>query len=116
MNDTLIIYNSDHSELLGKNEMIGHNSPVCPEISFVPTIMIYPNLPDSCIISSIMNHVDLFPTMLDILDVDHDPDFDGQSMINEPPNESRYTTYKSKFLDDKIPLINIRLQFNRTWD
>jgi hypothetical protein len=66
--NTLIIFTSDHGELLGEyGGLVGHGRPSCPELVYVPTVFIHPSLNRQIIPDKIIRHVDFFPTILSIL-------------------------------------------------
>lgn len=116
LDDTLVIYTSDHGELLGENGMIGHNSPMCPETVYVPSVFIHPDLPSGSIVDGVIGHVDLFPTILDVLDVDPGSSFDGRSLVDDWTAEPRCTIYHNEFLTDRVPITDGRLRFDGVWD
>lgn len=64
LEDTLIIYTSDHGELLGEGGMLGHNSPILPELVYVPTVFMNPEIKPREIDETTFGHVDLLPTAL----------------------------------------------------
>ena len=65
---TLVIFTSDHGELLGEyGGLVDHGRPPCPELIYVPTIFIHPSIAPEIIESNIMRHVDLYPTIASIL-------------------------------------------------
>jgi arylsulfatase A-like enzyme len=64
--DTLIIFMSDHGELLGERGLVSHSSPSCPELVYVPTVFIHPNIGTGRRDETI-GHVDLVPTVTSIL-------------------------------------------------
>ena len=47
LDDTLVIFTSDHGELLGERGTVSHNDPACPELTFVPTVFIHDDLSKS---------------------------------------------------------------------
>jgi hypothetical protein len=69
--DTLVVYTSDHGELLGEYGFFGHTHLATPEIVYVPTTLIHPSLtPESA--EALFHHVDLLPTIeasVDDLDI-----------------------------------------------
>lgn len=69
LEDTLVVYTSDHGELLGEGGMFGHNGPIRPELVYVPTVFIHPDL-SSAKSEAHFSHVDLLSTILDPLDAD----------------------------------------------
>ena len=65
---TLVIFTSDHGELLGEyGGLVDHGRPPCPELIYVPTIFIHPSIAPEIIETNIMRHVDLYPTIASIL-------------------------------------------------
>lgn len=80
--NTLIIFTSDHGELLGEKKVFrsrkGHNKPMCRELNVVPTVLI--------------NHeaefdkartIDLVPTALSILDREKSLETDGKDLTTK---------------------------------
>jgi arylsulfatase A-like enzyme len=81
--DTLVVFISDHGELLGEyGGLYGHGHPMCPELVYVPTVFVHPDLPHSDQHrKGIAEHIDILPTVYDILSVTSD-DMDGQSLAS----------------------------------
>lgn len=68
--ETLIVFLSDHGELLGEyGGIVGHGNLTAPEVVYVPTVFIHPDLPRgrSFEKEGVLRHVDLYPTICDIL-------------------------------------------------
>jgi len=64
MDRTLVIFTSDHGELLGEyGGLTGHVRPPCPELVYVPTVFIHPLIKNKKTEESIMRHVDLYKPM-----------------------------------------------------
>lgn len=82
LDETLVVFTSDHGELLGEYGLVGHGSPLCPELVYVPTVFIHPTLPRGINVS-IMRHVDLFPTILTALDMEIPEQCEGESVFLE---------------------------------
>ncbi|MGM0718610.1 MAG: sulfatase-like hydrolase/transferase [Halobacteriota archaeon] len=67
--DTLVIYTSDHGELLGEYGFFGHTHLATPEICYVPTMFVHPALePEPR--DELLHHTDLLPSIGDALGVD----------------------------------------------
>jgi len=82
LNRTLIIFTSDHGENLGeRGKLLFHNFPVCPELVYVPFILIHPLIPKGEIKNEIIRHVDLLPTIIDILRFDVNWNFEGINIL-----------------------------------
>lgn len=64
--ETLVIYTSDHGEILGEYGFFGHTHMATPEVVYVPTTFIHPSL-ESGEQDQLFHHVDLLPTVEEIL-------------------------------------------------
>ncbi|GAH36196.1 unnamed protein product, partial [marine sediment metagenome] len=84
LNDTVIIISSDHGEELGQHEisgqkMYGHVGLHEPVV-FVPLILWQPKiLPRGKRIKGFAQHVDIVPTILDLMGMKKRPKLDGKS-------------------------------------
>ena len=118
LDDTLVIYTSDHGEMLGENGLLGHNGPMRPELVYVPTAFIHPEIPADKSDTDLMHHVDLLPTVCDLLDrgETYVSEMDGSSMLSDCSNEPRPTFWSNQFLPDSIPLFSGRLAYRGVWD
>ena len=84
--NTLIVFTSDHGELLGEyGGLTGHGRPPCPELVYVPTVFIHKSLNqkdnDK---NSIMRHVDLYPTISSLLNKKLYYETDGIDLNKNP--------------------------------
>lgn len=85
--DTLIIFTSDHGELLGEyGGLTYHNRPPCPELVYVPTIFIHPSLKSQTDKDNVISHVDLFPTISSILGQEVFYQMDGTNLLQNRPS------------------------------
>ncbi|WP_323174535.1 sulfatase-like hydrolase/transferase [Natrialba sp. PRR66] len=120
--DTLVIYTSDHGELLGEGGELGHSSPMRPELVYVPTLFCHPELPTTTIDDAAFHHADLLPTVLDVLGVDvatrtaGRAPFDGRSAAAEMPTGPRPCTYENQVLPASIPFLSGSLNYQGAWD
>lgn len=84
--DTLIIFTSDHGELLGEyGGLTSHGRPSCPELVYVPTVFIHPLLKQAKINNIIIRHVDLYPTISSILNKKISFKVDGVDLTRDSP-------------------------------
>jgi len=117
LDETLVIYTSDHGELLGEGGMLGHNSPMRPELVYVPTVFVHPELTRRTITDSIFRHVDLLPTVLDVLgEDDAPPSTDGESLFTSGGVATGCTFYKSSFISNEFPGLTGVLHYEGVWD
>ena len=116
--ETLVIYTSDHGELLGEGGMFGHTSPMRPELVYVPTVFMHPNLPAGSFDRTLFRHVDLLPTVLEILGYDErgeDATLDS-SLLSDEDNGPAVSRYKLEFLSVDLPQVSGELHFEGVWD
>lgn len=69
--DTLVVYTSDHGELLGEYGFLGHTHAATPEVVYVPTTFIHPDL-EAGHVDGLFHHVDLLPTVADAISLNVD--------------------------------------------
>lgn len=67
--ETLIIFASDHGQMLGEHSHVGESYPACPEIAYVPTTFVHPSLAANER-EELFRHIDLAPTIAGILETD----------------------------------------------
>jgi len=118
LEDTLVIYTSDHGEMLGENGLLGHNGPMCPELVYVPTVFIHPQLPARQEQDTPMHHVDLLPTICELLDraEGHIEEMDGRSVLSGSFDNPRPCFWSNTFLPDSVPVLSGEMQYNGVWD
>jgi hypothetical protein len=96
LDETLVIFLSDHGELLGEyGGIVGHEHFTAPEVVYVPIVLIHPDLPEgkTCEREGVLRHIDLYPTICSIIGRDS-PAVDGVSLINmEKLPEFGFTFY-----------------------
>jgi len=103
LEETLLVFTSDHGELLGEDGWVGHLTPVYPEVVYVPTLFVHPDLPED-VDQPFMGHVDLLPTLLSALGEPVPETLDGVDVLDPdtPRIEHRYNyAAKSVYLRDR---------------
>jgi arylsulfatase len=83
LEDTIIIYHSDHGEALGED---GHttthpNECFTDELLHVPLVMAGPGLPAGKRISELTENMDILPTLADALGLETDAVLEGKSLL-----------------------------------
>lgn len=79
--DTLIIFISDHGELLGEYGHLGESFPASPELVRVPTTFIHPQLSPRKA-SSVIRHIDIPETVAKLRDLNESPVKTNTSVFN----------------------------------
>jgi len=116
--NTLVIYTSDHGELLGEGGELGHSSPMRPELVYVPTVFIHPELPASSPDDTVVHHTDITATALDLLDANPDvaAELDGSSVADSFSNSPSPSFLHNALLPDWVPLLSGTLEYEGAWD
>lgn len=93
LEDTLVVFTSDHGELLGEYGEYSHGDPVVPELIQVPTVIRHPE--DRTPVADLMSHVDILPTIQECLDMDIPWNHAGASVYSQS-NPHRVSEFVSK--------------------
>lgn len=83
LDNTLLIITSDHGESLTEHEIYFEHHGLYDVSIHVPLIFRYPSkLPEGKKINSLVQHIDIVPTILDIIGINNkNIDFDGKSLL-----------------------------------
>ncbi|MHA2408005.1 MAG: sulfatase [Candidatus Ranarchaeia archaeon] len=79
MDDTLVVLTSDHGTAHGEHGFIGKTACGYREVNRIPLIIRHPKGPNGKTIAQLIWAPDIFPTILDILDIKKTIPFDGKS-------------------------------------
>ncbi len=80
LDDTWVIYTSDHGEQMGEHRMLSKMVPYEHAVR-VPLIMRPPEGIDGRVVDSMVGHIDLSATVRDIAGASSDPGFSGHSLL-----------------------------------
>lgn len=111
--DTLIIYTSDHGELLGEYGLLGHNHVACPELVYVPTTLVHPAL-KSGRSDRLVRNIDIVPTIFDLLGRECEIQVDGESIF-ECNNLMGYNHFEMTFYNKSF-LSGFSNEIRSCWD
>lgn len=79
--NAMIIFTSDHGEMLGFHKLNGKNASAYKEVANIPLIIKYKE--KGKIISYPASHIDLAPTILDYMNIKIPVAFEGKSMMKQ---------------------------------
>ena len=82
LKDTAIVFTADHGDEFGEHGGRHHGHTLYEEMVHVPLWLYSPNLP-SQEVSAPMSHIDIAPTLLDLLGLRAEPRFQGVSWLGE---------------------------------
>lgn len=114
LESTLVVYTSDHGELLGEGGMLGHNGPMRPELIEVPTVFVHPSLPSIHVDDRYFRHVDLLPTLLMALNSENGHETEGVPATQEPSMPA-LSFYRSEFPTGRLPGLSGELHYEGVW-
>lgn len=113
--ETLLVYTSDHGELLGEYGLLGHNHVAVPELVYVPTTFVHPSL-DSGERDRTLRHIDLVPTLAKVLKTDQlQPTEVSGRPIWEKEDEPGYNHFEMVFYNSRL-LDSIATEVRSCWD
>lgn len=95
LENSLFVLTADHGESLTEHDIYFDHHGLYSETIHVPLILRYTGLPQGKVVKSFVQHPDITPTILDILEIKSDEDYDGKSLIpliyrNEQINPTIY--------------------------
>ncbi len=80
-NRTIVVFTSDHGEWLGEHLRYGKGYPAHDCVSRVPLIIRAPDAPGGLQIQSIVEAVDVLPTLLELAAIQPPPHLQGRSLV-----------------------------------
>jgi arylsulfatase A-like enzyme len=83
LSSTLIIITGDHGESFGAHGSFGHGINLYDEDVKVPIMLINPHLFPERATDRIVGHIDIAPTVADVLGIEIPPDWQGVSLFRE---------------------------------
>jgi len=79
---TLIVVTADHGEGLGQHNWMGHGMYLYQEQTHTPLMMSLPKvIPSGVKVKSVVRSIDIAPTILDILGIQREEQFEGESLF-----------------------------------
>ncbi len=79
--DTLIIYTSDHGDMLGSHGLWYKGPQMYQETINIPFIVRMPGGPKGAVSHSLVSHLDIIPTLLDLAGIEIPESLHGKSML-----------------------------------
>lgn len=98
INNTLIVFTSDHGEMLGAHGSREKNN-FYEESSRIPLFIVFPDkIESNTVVDELVSHIDIFATILDYVDLSEHDDSDGRTL--RPFMEGQI--YNQEFDEDVI--------------
>ncbi|MEK6869671.1 MAG: sulfatase-like hydrolase/transferase, partial [Nanoarchaeota archaeon] len=88
--NTIIIITGVHGQEFFDHGNFGHQDTLYQEVIHVPLIVYYPNKINASRVEETVSTIDIFPTLLDILDIEIPDNIDGVSLLPLATNEGDY--------------------------
>lgn len=102
--NSLIALNADHGEEFYDHFWWQHNHTLYEELLRVPLIIYGPGLPKGIRVKTPIQHIEIFPTLFELLGLDRSDTFTGQSavsLIDNPDDEIGKVTYHETYMPGK---------------
>jgi len=101
LDDTIVIVTADHGENFGEHSLMDHKLCLYETLIHVPLIIRYPKeFAPGTRSQSLVQHVDLFPTLLDILDIeapDVRKELQGYSLVEKHGNQRSFIIAENSY-------------------
>ena len=107
----LIIVTADHGEAFGEHKLIAHGVSTYEDQVHVPLFIKFPQQSTPRVVRGLVSHVDILPTVLDVLGIPNPPKVQGVSLRNSGDLSSR-TVFTESFPVE--PWTRQKLLLNRT--
>ncbi len=122
MDNTLVIFVSDHGEGLGNHDHVGHISQLYDSLLHVPLILAWQgHLAEGIVIEDSVSLVDLFPTIADLLRLDVPSTSSGASLApllrgeTMPVRPVIAATYRPESFSDKRAIVVDGFKYIHSW-
>lgn len=117
--ETLVIFLSDHGELLGEyGGLMGHGILTAPEVVYVPVVFIHSDLPkgEDFEDEGVLRHVDLYPTIHSLLGRKTGRWVDGVSLFDVKSLPNLGQTHSLEKVERRFGIVSYRLKEVSVWD
>jgi uncharacterized sulfatase len=81
--NTVIIFTSDHGDMLGAHQLTGKGPVIYEGITHIPLIVETPGGSGGQTVSTPVSHIDLLPTMLEMAGLEMPPILEGVSLVDQ---------------------------------
>ena len=100
-NNSIIIVSSDHGNVFDKDNTLINSSLMEEPLFHIPLLIHLPGQKEGASVESLAEHVDLAPTILDLLNIPIPEWMDGESLVpymREPKLKTKKTKYSMSFV------------------
>ncbi len=91
--DALVIYTSDHGDMLQSHRLSAKGPAGYDEITRIPFMMKGPGIDAGVVDTRPVSHINIVPTILDLMGVEIPPVIDGKSLVPQLNNGERVNPY-----------------------
>lgn len=111
MDDTLVVMTADHGEgFPGPHEEMTHGTLIYPDTLHIPLVFWAPgSIAEGRTVDGLVRQIDIAPTALDLLEIEHDFEFDGRSIAHlldpsvESPQPTEDDTAVTSYAETLLP-------------
>jgi arylsulfatase A-like enzyme len=82
LDDTIIVITSDHGELFGEHDLVTHGRSLYDAEARVPLLVRWPKRVRAADVYEPVSHLDILPSVLDLMGVSPHPAFQGKSFVS----------------------------------
>lgn len=111
LDDSLIIITADHGEEFLDHGNFGHFPKLYDELIHVPLILKGPNIPKGKKIDKLVQHLDIAPTILDMLDFSVPEAFLGENLFEETDRQGIISEISNELNKNEIDLRKLKVAY-----
>jgi arylsulfatase A-like enzyme len=111
--NTIVVFTSDHGELLGDHGLLHKGPPPYRQLREIPLILKGPGIPSGQVNTDLTSHIDLMPTLLDMADMGTaSSEVDGQTFL--PLLDGKSTGFREFVFSEYHPRSKAVQLYNQT--
>ncbi len=100
--NTIFIVTSDHGDEFLDHSGLGHGKTLYGEVTNVPLFIFRSNSPKKEVIESPVSLIDIYPTVLDLLQIQTDKSFVGQSLLKTVKDRNLFSEVWKKLPSEEV--------------
>ena len=112
LEDTVVVFTSDHGEQLGEHQLFGHRNGVYQALLHVPLVISYPRALTPTTISEPVSNLDIFNTLVHLTGVETPEGDYARGVLTDAARRASGAIFGESISIDKVGFNRVQAQFN----